>query len=135
MKYIAIFDIPDNYVIGCACAKIAVKGKEKYENKDFENAYAQIEPLSEEKAEVFEKYDTVERVLGNLGLSCSYDMPSFWSNKRKEYTVIQTKYHKGYTQALEDVEQEIRKRFGFAERSSVVEMPNPFEMEAEHETD
>ena len=30
MKYIAIFDIPDDYGIGCAIAKIAPKGKEVY---------------------------------------------------------------------------------------------------------
>ena len=52
MKYIAVFDIPDGYGFGCATAKIAPKGKDIYEEKDFENAYAQIEPLSEEKAEI-----------------------------------------------------------------------------------
>ena len=50
MKYIAIFDIPDGYTIGCAVAKIAPKGKEIYEDSDFENEYAQTEPLSEKKA-------------------------------------------------------------------------------------
>ena len=49
MKYIAVFDIPDGYGIGCAVAKIAPKGKEVYEYNDFENAYAQTEPLSEKK--------------------------------------------------------------------------------------
>ena len=34
--------------------------------------------------------------------------------------VIPTKYHKGYMKALEDVEREIRNRFGFAERENVV---------------
>ena len=62
MKYIAIFDIPDDYVFGCACAKIAPKGKEVYTDFDFEYCYAEIEPLSEEKAEVFEKYNTTERL-------------------------------------------------------------------------
>ena len=42
MKYIAIFDIPDDYGIGCAIAKIAPKGKENYSDEDFENAYAQM---------------------------------------------------------------------------------------------
>lgn len=141
MKYIAIFDVPDDYGIGCALAKIAVKGKDRYEDKDFENAYAQIEPLSEEKAEVFERYNVVHRVMSDLGLSCAYDMPSFWCNKGKDYKVVQTKYHKGYMQALEDVEREIRKQFGFSERDNII--PHLFNagfcpncgamMEVEHE--
>ena len=36
--------------------------------------------------------------------------------------VIPTKYHKGYMKALEDIENEVRKRFGFSERSNVVDM-------------
>lgn len=116
MKYIAIFDIPDDYAFGCACAKIAPKGKEVYTDSDFEDCYANIEPLSEEKAEVFEKYNIAERIMQDMGLSCAYDMPSFWNSDRKSYTVIPTKYHKGYMKALEDVEREIRLRFGFAER-------------------
>ena len=123
MKYIAIFDIPDDYGIGCAIAKIAVKGKDIYKDADFKNSYAQVEPLSEEKAEVFERFNTVDRVMADLGLSCAYDMPSFWRNKGKDYTVIPTKYHKGYMQALADVEQEIRKRFGFAERDNIFPYP------------
>lgn len=123
MKYIAIFDIPDNYGIGCAVAKIAPKGKEHYDDADYENAYAQVEPLSEEKAEIFERFNTVDRVMSDLGLANAYDMPSFWSDKGKSYTVIPTKYHKGYMQALEDVELEVRKRFGFAEKDNV---PTPF---------
>lgn len=123
MKYIAIFDIPDDYVIGCAIAKIAPKGKEYYSDEDFENAYAQIEPLAEEKAETFERFNVVERVMQDLGLVCAYDMPSFWCNKGKDYKVIPTKYHKGYMQALEDVEKDIRLRFGFAERDNLVSIP------------
>ena len=42
MKYIAIFDVPDGYAFGCASAKIAAKGKERYEPKDFENCYAVV---------------------------------------------------------------------------------------------
>lgn len=123
MKYIAIFDIPDDYVIGCAIAKIAPKGKEYYEDEDFENDYAQIEPLSDEKAEIFERFNTVERVIFDLGLSNAYDMPSFWYNNRKDYKVIETKYNKGYMQALNDVEKEVRMRFGFAERENVMMPP------------
>ncbi len=123
MKYIAIFDIPDDYTIGCAVAKIAPKGKETYCNEDFTNAYAQIEPLAEEKAEIFERYNTAERVMQDLGLGCAYDMPGFWCNNGKDYKVIPTKYHNGYMQALADVEKEIRLRFGFAERDTLISMP------------
>lgn len=119
MKYIAIFDIPDGYGMGCAIAKIAMKGKEFYEENDFENVYAQTEPLSEKKAEVFERFNVATRVIQDLGLHCAYDMPSFWCNRGKDYTVIPTKYHKGYMQALDDVEKEIRLRFGFAERDNM----------------
>lgn len=123
MKYIAIFDIPDNYGIGCAVAKIAPKGKENYSDEDFTNAYAQTEPLAEEKAEIFERFNTAERVMQDLGLRCAYDMPSFWCNKGKDYAVIPTKFHKGYMQALTDVEKEIRLRFGFAEKDNLIPMP------------
>ena len=123
MKYIAVFDIPDDYGIGCAIAKIAKKGKENYSDEDFENAYAQIEPLAEEKAEVFERFNTVNRVFSDLGIHCVYEMPSFWCNKGKDYAVIETKYHKGYMQALKDVEREVRLRFGFSERDNLISMP------------
>ena len=123
MKYIAIFDIPDDYGMGCAVAKVAPKGKENYSDEDFENAYAQIEPLAEQKAEAFERFNVAERVMQDLGLRCAYDMPSFWYNKGKDYAVIETKYHKGYMQALKDVEKEVRLRFGFAERDNLISMP------------
>ena len=123
MKHIAVFDVPDDYVIGCAVAKIAPKGKEVYTDEDFENAYAQIEPLSDTKTEIFERFNTVERVMQDLGIGCAYDMPSFWYNNGKDYAVIETKYHKGYMQALKDVEEEIRLRFGFAGRDNIVSMP------------
>lgn len=123
MKYIAIFDIPDNYCVGCAVAKIAPKGKEVYTDEDYENAYALIEPLSDTKAEIFERFNTVERVMQDLGLGCAYDMPSFWCNNGNDYTVIETKYHKGYMQALNDVEKEVRLRFGFSERDNLISMP------------
>ena len=38
MKYIAIFDIPDDYGIGCAVAKVIQKDKYPRCDKDFENA-------------------------------------------------------------------------------------------------
>ena len=126
MKYIAIFNVPEGYGIGCAVAKVAQKDKERYEDNDFQNVYAQVEPLSEEKAEIFEKYNTINRIMQDLGVSNAYDMPSFWCNNKKDYKVIPTKYHKGYMQALEDVEKEIRRQFGFADRNNVVDMPAPF---------
>ena len=131
MKYIAIFDIPDDYDIGCAVAKIAPKNRENYCDKDFENAYAEIEPLSEDKGEIFDRFKTVNRVFSDLGIHCAYDMPSFWYNKGKDYRVIPTKYHNGYMQALKDVEKEVRLRFGFSERDNVISMSYPSMFEAE----
>lgn len=123
MKYIAIFDIPDDYDIGCAVAKIAQKGRENYADEDFENAYAQVEPLAEEKGEIFDRFKTVNRVFSDLGIDCAYDMPGFWTNNRKDYKVIPTKWHQGYMKALQDVEKEVRMRFGFAERDNLISMP------------
>lgn len=120
MKYIAVFDIPDGYGMGCAVAKICPNDGKIREDKDFENAYAQIEPLSKEKLEIFERFNTVERIIFDLGLANAYDMPGFWCNNGKDYRVIETRYNKGYMKALEDVEQEIRKRFGFAERDGAI---------------
>ena len=119
MKYIAVFDIPDGYNMGCALGKIAPKGREFYEEKDFENCYAQIEPLTEEQTKAFEGFNAITRLIADLGLVNAYEMPSFWT-KAKDYKVIPTKYHKGYMQALEDVEKEMRLRFGFAERKGNV---------------
>ena len=124
MKYIAIFDLPEGYKMGCACGKmINPEGKEVYKPEDFENVYAQVEPLSKKKAEVLEKFNTVTRILQDLGVGCAYDMPSFWCNDMKDYKVIPTKYHQGYMQALEDVEKEVRERFGFSDRKNVVDTP------------
>ena len=120
MKYIAIFDIPDDYGIGCALAKVCKKDKNPRCDSDFENAYAQVEPLSNVNAEVLERFNTVDRVLADLGLHNAYDMPSFWCNNGKDYKVIDTKWHKGYMKALSDVEREIRLQFGFAERDDVL---------------
>ena len=120
MKYIAIFDLPEGYKMGCACGKmINPEGKEVYKEEDFENVYAQIEPLTEAQDELFVRFNSFERIIDDLGLSNAYDMPSFWTNNKKDYTVIPTKYHKGYMQALDDIEREVRKRFGFAEREKV----------------
>jgi hypothetical protein len=120
MKYIAIFDIPDDYGIGCAIAKVIQKDKYPRCDSDFENAYAQVEPLSNVNAEVLERFNAVDRVLADLGLRNAYDMPGFWYNNGKNYKVIDTKWHKGYRKALADVEKEIRSQFGFAERDNVL---------------
>lgn len=119
MKYIAVFDIPDDYGIGCASAKIAPKGNDVYTESDFEDAYAQVEPLSEEKTEVLERFNAVDRVIQDLNIGCCYDMPGFWCKGGNDYKVIPTKYHKGHMKALEDVEKAIRLRFGFAEREEI----------------
>lgn len=118
MKYIAIFDIPDDYVMGCAVAKICPNDGKIRTDEEFENSYAVVEPLSEEKTEIFKMFNTVERVMQDLGISCAYDMPSFWCNKGKDYKVIPTQFHNGYMKALTDIEKEIRLRFGFAERGN-----------------
>ena len=61
----------------------------------------------------------MERIIFDLGLSNAYDMPSFWYHNKTDYKVIPTKYNNGYMQALNDVEKEVRHRFGFAEREDV----------------
>ncbi len=123
MKYIAIFDLPDGYKMGCAVGKMIKPDEKKvYNEEDCENVYAQIEPLSEKQEEVFELFNSATRIMHDLGLSNAYDMPSFWCNNRKDYKVIPTKYHQGYMKALKDVENEVRKRFGFSERSNVIDV-------------
>lgn len=127
MKYIAIFDLPEGYKMGCAAGKmINPEGKEVYNEEDFEDVYAQVEPLSEQKTEVFKRFNTVDRIMYDLGLHNAYDMPSFWTSKG-DYKVINTKYHQGYMQALEDVERAVRLRFGFSERDDVISPP-PFKL-------
>ena len=116
MKYIAIFDLPEGYKMGCASGKmIKPEGKDVFKQEDYVTIYAQVEPLSEQKEEVFQRFNAVTRIMHDLGISNAYDMPSFWCNNGKEYKVIPTRYHQGYMQALEDIENEIRKCFGFSE--------------------
>ena len=62
--------------------------------------------------------DLIDEVIRELGLNCCYEMPSFWTNNRKDYKVIATKYHKGYLQALEDVEKAVKQRVGWLESES-----------------
>ena len=120
MKYIAIFDIPDGYVMGCACGKMCPNDGKIRTDKEFENVYAQIEPLASKQEEVFDLFNNFERIIQDLGLSNAYDMPSFWCNNGKDYKVIETKECKGYRKALDDIERSVRMRFGFAERQDLI---------------
>lgn len=47
MKYIAVFDIPDNYVIGCALAKICPNDGKVRCDSDFETVYANTVRMDE----------------------------------------------------------------------------------------
>ena len=49
-------------------------------------------------------WDSLNREIYKLGVDCAYDMPGFRCNNGKSYTVIPTKWHKGYQKALDDVE-------------------------------
>lgn len=60
------------------------------------------------RQDAIDAMDKVHIVFRELGLSCAYDMPSFWYHDKKDYKVIQTKYHKGYMQALNDAEDKIK---------------------------
>ena len=59
----------------------------------------------QKKGKWVEKFD---RIIRELGVNCAYNMPSFWCNQGKDYKVIPTKYHKGYMQALADVEERMK---------------------------
>lgn len=59
----------------------------------------------QKKGKWVEKFD---RIIRELGVNCAYDMPSFWCNQGKDYKVIPTQYHKGYMQALADVEKHMK---------------------------
>lgn len=60
------------------------------------------------RADAINAMENINRVFNDLGLSCAYDMPSFWYNNGKDYKVIPTRYHKGYQQALSDAEKRIK---------------------------
>ena len=57
-----------------------------------------------------EAWKIVDRELHDLGVRDAYDMPSFWCHDGKDYKVIPTKYHKGYQQAISDVEEIIDRK-------------------------
>ena len=60
------------------------------------------------RASAIDAMEKINCVFKDLGLSCAYDMPSFWCHDGKDYKVIPTKYHKGYQQALSDAEKRIK---------------------------
>lgn len=70
-----------------------------------DKAIEALEQPERKKGKWIEKFD---RIIRELGVNCAYDMPSFWCNQGKDYKVIPTKYHKGYMQALADVEERIK---------------------------
>lgn len=117
MKYIAVFDVPDGYVMGCAIAMICKDDDKPIRTEDdYQKVYAQTEPLASKPEEAFDRFNAIIRIIQDLGLSNAYDMPSFWINNGKDYKVIETRYNKGYAQALSDVEESVRLRFGFEKR-------------------
>ena len=46
-------------------------------------------------------------IIRGLNLDNAYDMPGFYCYNRQDYRVIETRYHKGYRQALADVEAKL----------------------------
>lgn len=80
------------------------------------NALPSVQPERKEEKWV-EKFD---RIIRELGVNCAYDMPSFWCNQGKNYKVIPTKYHKGYMQALADVEKRMKGAEGCPEKKQFV---------------
>ena len=60
------------------------------------------------RQDVINAMEKINRVFNDLGLSCAYDMPSFWCHDGKDYKVIPTRYHKGYQQALSDAGKRIK---------------------------
>ncbi len=90
MKYIAIFDIPDGYVMGCACGEMYPDDGKVRCDTDFENVYAVIEPMTDEQEEMFRTYGCGNRIIDDLEISNAYNMPAFWYNG-KDYNVIPTK--------------------------------------------
>lgn len=83
----------------------------------------------EEQSEMPEVFNAVIGILQKLSISNAYHMPGFWYNNSKDYKVIPTKYHKGYMQALKDVEREIRLQFGLTESDIHTVGSEPYEKE------
>ena len=62
-----------------------------------------------------EAIEKIDRVFNELEVCNAFDRPSFWTKDMSKYVVINDKYHKGYQQALEDVERRIKEIFEEAE--------------------
>ena len=71
----------------------------------FAELFLSLPSIKRKKGKWIEKFD---RIIRELGVNCAYDMPSFWCNQGKDYKVIPTQYHKGYMQALADVEKHMK---------------------------
>lgn len=71
----------------------------------FAELFLSLPNAKRKKEKWVEKFD---RIIRELGVNCAYDMPSFWCNQGKDYKVIPTKYHKGYMQALADIEERMK---------------------------
>ena len=112
MKYIAVFEVPDGYVMGCAKGKICPKDEKARTDKDFENVYASIEPLSAEQEEAFDRYNAFERLIQDLGIHNAYSMPGFWTNNGNDYKfgfADRTDANRCHFDCIEAMEKEERK--------------------------
>ena len=47
MKYKAIFDVPDGYLIGCASAKIIMNDGRTHADTEYKDIYAVTRPIAE----------------------------------------------------------------------------------------
>lgn len=54
-------------------------------------------------------WDGLDREIRDLGVSNAFNRPGFRCNNGKSYKVINTNYHKGYDQALENVKEFVNK--------------------------
>lgn len=69
--------------------------------------------------------DRVLEIIHQKGISNAYDRPSFWYNKGKDFKVIDTKYHRGYDQALTDVEEDVLRLLS-CKHTYPIALPEPF---------
>jgi len=77
-------------------------------NKGFDEGVEEGIKATVEPCEDAVSREEVDRILRDLGLHCAYDMPSFWANNGKDYKVIPTKWHKGYQQAVADLDKRLK---------------------------
>ena len=67
---------------------------------------AVIEALEQEPCNDCVSREEIKQVVRGLATECAFDRPSF--DTKEGYKVIPTKYHKGYEQALIDIEEKIK---------------------------